>query len=66
MDMGACSVCFVFMRLFYVCLLKSEIKADENRCLALFISGIKHVFLYINICWTQRVMLKPEPERRAF
>ena len=25
--------------------------------------GIKHVFLCINISWTQRVVLKPEPER---
>ena len=25
--------------------------------------GIKHVFLCINICWTPRVVLRPEPER---
>ena len=25
--------------------------------------GFKHVFLCINICWTLRVVLKPEPER---
>ena len=31
-----------------------------------FVIGIKHVFLCINICWTPRVMLKPEPERRKF
>ena len=27
-----------------------------------FNTGIKHVFLCINICWTLRAMLKPEPE----
>ena len=26
----------------------------------LIIIGIKHVFLYINICWTPRVVLKGE------
>ena len=28
--------------------------------------GIKHAFLCINICWTLRVMLKPELEGRGF
>ena len=28
--------------------------------------GIKKVFLCINICWTPRVVLKPEPEKRGF
>ena len=28
--------------------------------------GIKHEFLCINICWAQREVLKPEPERRGF
>ena len=28
--------------------------------------GIKHVFLCIKICWTPRVVLKPDPERRGF
>ena len=28
--------------------------------------GIIHVFLCNNICWTPRVVLKPEPERRGF
>ena len=28
-----------------------------------FIIGIKPVFLCINICWTPRVVLKPEPKR---
>ena len=27
--------------------------------------GIKHDFLWIDICWTLRVVLKPEPERRG-
>ena len=26
------------------------------------IIGIKHVFLCINICWTRRVVWKPEPQ----
>ena len=30
------------------------------------IIGIKRVFLFINICQTQRVVLKSEPERRGF
>ena len=29
-------------------------------------TGIKHNFLCINICWAQRKMLKPEPERQGF
>ena len=28
--------------------------------------GIKHVFLCINICWTSRMVLKPEPKMRGF
>ena len=28
--------------------------------------GIKHIFLCINICWTPREVLQPEPERRGF
>ena len=30
------------------------------------IIGIKHDFLYINICWAPREMLKPEPEKQGF
>ena len=28
--------------------------------------GITQVFLWINICWIPRVVLKPEPERWVF
>ena len=28
--------------------------------------GIKHVFLFINICWTPRAVLKHEPKRQGF
>ena len=37
-----------------------------SRCIEVFIMGIKHDFLCINICRASREILKPEPKRRGF
>ena len=39
---------------------------DEEVCMGIYTKynniGIKHDFLYINLCWTPRASLKPEHE----
>ena len=39
---------------------------DEEVCMGIYTRynniGVKHDFLYINICWIPRVSLKPEHE----